>query len=75
MKDFLFPYETTISFILLGISKVLLTGNDFPIIDFARNTIKKFNSNFKKNVPLPVLHYKKEEILKGYNYKKNEHKQ
>lgn len=70
MKDFLFPFETTISFVLLGITDVLLTGNDFPIVDFARKTIKKINFNFSENHPIPVLYYGKNDIIKGYNYKK-----
>lgn len=70
MKDFLFPFETTISFLLLGITDVLLTGNDFPIIEFSRKTIKKYNFNFSKNHSTPMLYHKKGDIIKGYNYKK-----
>lgn len=70
ISELLYPLDTTIALLLLKINYVLFTGNDHEIISFARRIIKKYtNKNSVINVS-PILYYKKDDFVKGWNYKK-----
>lgn len=70
LSELLYPLDTLIALMLLEIDSVLLTGNDHEIISFSRKTLKKVSTQNPQFVCNPILYYKKDEFVKGWNYKK-----
>ena len=70
VHDFLFPFNTALALLLLDISDVLLTGNDYKIVSICRKLIETYNKKFSCNYTIPKLFYEKNDFLQGYNYKK-----
>lgn len=70
VSEILYPLDTLIALMLLKIDSVLLTGNDHKIVSFSRKILKKVSTQNPHFVYNPILYYKKDDFVKGWNYKK-----
>lgn len=70
ISDFIFMLETAATFALLGVKQVYFTGNDSSLVSYCNMLINRMNKTNNTDFCLPEIQLKRNQVFKGYNYKK-----